>query len=552
LNVENLRRTSPETHILKSSTGKLNPETLRPPILEGPYDLAVIGGGINGTAIARDAALRGKSVILLEKGDFAEGTSSSSSKMVHGGLRYLEQLRFGLVYEALRERHLLLNLAPHLVRPQAFVLPIYKGFRRSPGIIRLGLFLYDLLAIGRRLGKSRFLSPGEVLERVPSLLADGLQGGGLYYDCVMNDARLTLANAMAASQESYSRPGVAVVRNYVAVKHVRPGSPSTLELFDRVTEKEGQVLAHRVVRALGPWTEPEHLIPSKGVHLVLPSFSLSDGLLLTHSGDGRVFFLVPWQGRAVVGTTETVFNGSPDSLRVEPAEVDYLLREVQRLFPGLKLGSHDILGTFAGVRPLAAAHGALRDPDSSSVSRVHRIVDEGSVLSVFGGKFTTYRSVAKHVLDHVFPGTACRTHRLPLPGGEEGPWEAFRRRNDPELVNYDPSEIERLYHRYGSRVRDVLGLVNDDPSLGEKLSEGHAELRAEVLYALKNEFLIYPQDFLQRRTTMRYTQDRGRSAYDTVEALIRAHVHVVPLGLDKARERYFSELDWEDQLVNSE
>lgn len=508
----------------------------------------MIGGGINGTAIARDAALRGKSVILLEKGDFAEGTSSRSSKMVHGGVRYLEQLRFGLVYESLRERHLLLNLAPHLVRPQAFVLPIYKGFRRSPRIIRLGLFLYDLLAIGRRPGKSRFLSPEEVLERVPSLLADGLQGGGLYYDCVMDDARLTLANAMAISQESCSRPGATQVRNYTEVQHVEPGSPASVRLLDHVTGRESRILAHRVVRALGPWTESEHLIPSKGVHLILPSFPMKEGLLLTHSADGRVFFLLPWLGRAVVGTTETAFNGSPENLRVEPAEVDYLLREVKRLFPGLKLDSRDILGTYAGVRPLAAAHGALRSAEAGTVSRVHRIVDEGGVVSVFGGKFTTYRSVAKHVVDHLFPGTTCSTHRLPLPGGEDGPWEDFRRRYNPSLADHEPGEIERLYRRYGSRVCDVLSLVNDNPTLGEKIVEGQPEIRAEVLYALKNEFLIYPQDFLQRRTTMRYTEDSGRSAYDTVESLIRTHSPVVPQDLDQARERYFSELQWEDHL----
>jgi len=467
--------------------------------------------------------------------------------MIHGGIRYLEQFRFGLVYEALRERHLLLKLAPHLVRPQAFVLPIYSGFRRGPRMIRLGLFLYDLLAIGRRPGKSRFLSPAQVLERVPSLVADGLQGGGLYYDCVMDDARLTLANAVATCEESRNRPGETLVRNYVEVAHVQPGSPCTLRLLDRASGEEARVLAHRVVRALGPWSGPEHLIPSKGVHLVLRSFPMEDGLLLTHSGDGRVFFIVPWQGRAIIGTTETAFNDAPENLRVEPAEVDYLLREVQRLFPTLNVGLRDILGTFAGVRPLAAARGAFRDPESDSVSRVHRIVEDGNVISVFGGKFTTYRSVAKHVLDRVFPGTACRTHQLPLPGGEEGPWEDFLRRN-ALLVKHERSELERLYRRYGSRARDVLDLVNNDPSLGEKLSQAHAEIRAEVLYALQNEFLMYPQDFLQRRTTMRYTQDGGRSAYDTVEALIRAHAPVVPQDLAPARDMYFAELDWEDRL----
>jgi glycerol-3-phosphate dehydrogenase len=276
---------------------------------------------------------------------------------------------------------------------------------------------------------------------------------------------------------------------------------------------------------------------------------MPDGLLLTHSGDGRVFFLVPWLGRTVIGTTETPFSGSPDHLRVEPDEVKYLLDEVQRLFPGLRIGSRDILGTYAGVRPLAREEGIFSRLAPGAVSRVHRIVDDGSgVLSVFGGKYTTYRSVAKAVLDRVFPGTACTTQERPLPGGEAGTWEEFRRAMDSETAKTSLPELERLFRRYGSRLREVLRLVKEDPSLGERLSPAHPETRAEVVHAVQSEFALYPEDFLARRTTMRFTEDGGRSAYGDVEKLIRAHAPVVPSDLDRARDRYFQALEWEERL----
>ena len=521
----------------------------RPPLVEGPFDLVVVGGGINGTAIARDAALRGKSVVLVEKDDFAQGTSSRSSKMAHGGIRYLEQLRIGLVYEALRERHYLLKLAPHLVRPQAFVLPVYAGSKRGPRMIRLGLFLYDKLALGRRPGKCRFLSQAEVLQRIPALRADGLLGGGLYFDAVMDDARLVVANVLAAREEARTRPDEVVLRNYTELVSVEPGSPSRVTVRDRLTGQISCVHAHQVVKALGPWTDRERLVPSKGAHIVLPAFPMPDGLLLTHSKDGRVFFLVPWLGRAVIGTTETAFEGSPDGLRVEMDEVAYLLEEVRRLFPGVQVSSRDLLGTFAGIRPLARESGFFRGSSPGAVSRIHKIVEEAEgVLSVFGGKYTTYRAVAKEVVDRAFPGTDCTTHRRPLPGGESGDWSEYQRALEPALQKRPLAEIERLFHRHGSRLKDVIELAGSTPGLDERLSPAHAEMRAEAAYCVLKELVVYPEDFLARRTSLRYTQDGGRSAYDAVEQVIRDHASVVPPDLEAARRRYFEALDWEDKL----
>lgn len=522
-------------------------ETNHRKLLAGPYDLAVVGGGINGAGIAYDASRRGKSVVLLEKGDFAHGASSQTSKMLHGGIRYLEQFHFGLVFEALRERYRLLKLAPHLAKTHSFVIPVYEGTRRGPRMIRLGLFLYNVLALGRNVGHARFLSREEVRSRVPELLDNGLVGGGLYYDVVMDDARLCLANAIGVA-ELATPPGRAAALNYADVSEVRPGTPCTLRVTDRLNGAEHRIYAHQVVRALGPWTEPKHLVPSKGVHLVLPQFPMEEGLLLSHPKDGRVFFLVPWQHRTLIGTTESLHNDSPDNLQVEPEEMRYLLDEVQRLFPNIKIGASDVLGTFAGVRPLAKSRSFFGRRRPGSVSRVHRIVKEENVLSVFGGKYTTYRAVAKQVVDTLFPGTRCSTHRIPIPGGEGGNWQSFADKYGPWSGNIEQAQVERLYSRYGTRALDILKRWQVDSELAQPITAGVSETRAEVVYGIESEFVAYPVDFLARRTTLRLQQDEWQSVYDAVESLIREHAPVVPAGLSAARDRYFAARQWEEHL----
>ena len=521
----------------------------RGPLLPGPFDLAIIGGGINGAGIARDAALRGKSVMLLERGDFGSGTSSRSSKMVHGGIRYLEQLRLGLVYEALRERSILLRIAPHLVKPQSFVLPFYDGALRGARTMKLGLRLYDLLALGKRIGRSVGLDRDEVIARVPGIRTEGLAGGGVYHDGVMDDARLVLANVLACGEIPGAPPGSVVVRSYAEAASIRPGSPTALLVRDHVTGEESEVLAHRVVRAAGPWTDPSYLVRSKGVHLVLPAFPGQDGLLLTHSKDNRVFFCVPWLGRTVVGTTETPFDGSLDSLRVEGEDAAYLLDEIRRVLPGLAAQGRHILGSFAGVRPLARATGWFRSSSPGAVSRVHRIVEDSSgVVTVFGGKYTTYRAVAKEVVDRLYPASPCSTGRLPLPGGEAGPWSEFRQGAAAEIARLGEAEVLRLFDIYGARLRDVLRLVDTEPDLAAPLSPEHPTTRAEAVYGVLREHVVYPEDFLARRTTLRFTADGGRSAYDAVEAIIRARAPSPPRDLAAARSRYHEEVAREDAL----
>jgi glycerol-3-phosphate dehydrogenase len=528
----------------------------REPLPQGPFDLTVIGGGINGAAIARDAVLRGLAVCLLESGDFAGGTSSATSKMVHGGIRYLEQMRLGLVFEALRERSLLLRLAPHLVRPQPFVIPIYRGARRGAKWIRAGLLLYDALALGRRVAPARMLGPEEAARLIPGLRAVDLVAGGLYYDAVMDDSRLCLMNLLDARDAA--APGRFCFRNYAQVVERRATSPITLKVRDRVLDREFTVQSHRVVRAVGPWTDLEGqeplLIPSKGTHIVLSSREAltgsreadRHGLLLSHQKDGRVFFVIPWLGRTLVGTTESPFSGDPARLRVEFSEVDYLVTEFRRLFPEARVGAEDFLGAFTGVRPLARAGRQVEVPRAS---RRHRILDDGhGTLTVVGGKFTTYRAVAKGVVDRLLPGTRTSTARRPLPGGELGPWERYRAGEARFWIDrFGEGTVRSLFDRYGCRLREVLEPAMLDPALAEPIGPGC--LRAEARHAVLREAVLYPEDFLSRRTKLRFSPGGGREAYPAVEEEIRAAMGGLPHpGLEAARARYFRALDEEERL----
>ncbi len=556
-----------------STNSDAAPRRARKPIPEGPYDLAIVGAGINGAAIARDAVLRGHSVCLLDKGDIGEGTSSRTSKMLHGGMRYLESLRLGLVFESLRERGIQLQRAPHLCRPQTFVIPVYAGGRRGLRMIRIGIWLYDLLALGRRLGKGRVLKLDGTLQRVPGLGKDGLLGSGLYFDGVMDDARICLANVLDARASAPANQFQ--LRTYTELRMIRDTAPVELEVFDGILGSSHSIFADRVVRCVGPWTddpagdgsERRLLSPSKGVHLVLPALpelvgteevphpDRSDpppcGLLLTHSQDGRVFFVIPWKDKTIVGTTETPFPGPPDDLRVEENEVRYLLAELNRVFPGRNFQGKDVLATFAGVRPLArAGFGRL---SLGTVSRKHRIVETGSkVFTVVGGKYTNYRAVAQQVCDRLLTGGTCSTRRRPLHGGDQGDWGKFVSGVGKRyLVDYDEALVRRLFHRYGSRLGEVLRCLEDDPALCHPLGPDIPEMKAEVVHGVLHEEVLYPADFLVRRTDLRYRAGNGREVYDEIESLIRTHggdAVPPPEELDRARKTYFADLAWEDSL----
>ncbi len=357
------------------------------------YDVVIIGAGINGAGIARDAAMRGLKVLLIEKGEIGAGTTSASTRLIHGGLRYLEHFELGLVYESLRERETLLRIAPGFVRPLAMAIPVYKQSRRGRLTIRAGMILYDLLSWGKSLPRHRMLSRAETLERWPGLNPEGLVGSALYYDAQVEfPERLVLANVRSAREL-----GAEVLTHTLVTKITVSG-----------VEFEGGVAeASVVINAAGPWVDlvlehapvksPKLIGGTKGCHIVVPVFpgSPANAIYLEARSDGRPIFVIPWNKLYLIGTTDVLFEGDPDEVRCEDWEIDYLLSETNLALPGAKLTRDSILETYSGVRPL---------PYQSSTRR-HFIREHpqlSNLLSIVGGKLTTYRSLSEECVDLIF------------------------------------------------------------------------------------------------------------------------------------------------------
>lgn len=475
------------------------------------FDLLILGGGITGAGVALDAVLRGLRVGLIDKGDFASGTSSISSKLVHGGLRYLEHGDFHLVYEALHERQRLLKNAPHLVHPLRFIIPFYKEARVPPWKYQVGLTLYDLLAGTSNLRRSRRLDPSYLRRQFPGLRAPGLTGGASYFDAQMDDARLCLEVVRTAALRG------ACVANYVeAIAFEQSsGAITGVRAVDRVGGAELAIRARQIVNATGPWVDHvcrlagDHagpqLRPTKGVHLVAPDRGLTCAFLLLHPADGRVFFVIPWLGKTLIGTTDTIWDQSPDSVVVTDEDVDYLLAGHNHYFaPSLERG--DILNTFAGLRPLIRA----RPGEPSSLSREFQLIwSRSGLLSAAGGKYTTYRRMAEVITDAVLRRLGrrqrCRTRRFPLDGAPRKSWEEF----EPTALlaicsryGLDQTSARHLVCRYGRRASDVAAYLARDPALAKPVLPGEPDLRVEFPYQKDHEMAIYPADHLLRRTRL--------------------------------------------------
>lgn len=467
------------------------------------FDLAVIGGGITGASIARDASLRGLKVILCESHDFGSGASSKSSKLIHGGLRYLEQFDFGLVKEALEERSILLRTDPIHVKWLPFVLPVYKGQRRSLWMIRLGLTVYDLFSPK---GAPTYLSltPAEVTNRFPHLSPKGLKGGCQYFDAQMEDSRIVIENLRSA------RKNGALLLNYT------PAAP----LFDPqgqvigITYNGKSALAKNVIDATGAWSpalqQEIALKPTKGVHLVIPQVHPTCALTLEAPQDQRVIFLLPWEGATLLGTTETPCESALDALTVDESEVRYLLNAYHHYFPK---GGSEILGAFAGVRPL------VKDAHNQpfKVSRkpiLHR--SQNGLLTLVGGKYTIYRKMAQDAVDQL-THVRCTTATLPL--SESG--EVLR--PFAEQLALDQDTISHLLSRYGLGALPILQRVEKNRAEGEKFCPFHPFIRAEILYALEEEFVVKAEDWLCRRTTVGFHSIPGCLCRQTVESYLNTH-----------------------------
>lgn len=497
-------------------------------------DLLVIGGGITGAGIARDAALRGIRVALVEARDFGSGTSSRSSRLIHGGLRYLEQGRLRLVLESLRERAILLRLAPHLVRPLPFVLPFFRSDRVPGWKARLGLALYDLLAGRGNVRRHQTLGKRGLLEIEPLLRDRGLTGGALYHDAQCDDARLTLAVARAAGSAG------ALLANYTRVLSLQfeGGRVAGARLRDERTGEETEIQARVVINATGPWCDAIRrledsaatpiLRPTKGSHLVVPRARIGNrhAVIFTSPLDGRVMFILPWGEWTYIGTTDTDSPPEPETAVADATDLVYLLRSANAIFPAARLSEDDVVATWAGLRPLLAA-----DPNApaSQLSREHRIIAGPSgMLTIAGGKLTTFRPMAREVVDqaakllgrHPAEGRSL-SESVPLPGGEARVLDGFR---SPGLeLGLAEATVDYLLRQYGAEIPALYALCRPRPELKDPLHPDHPAIGAQVVFAAQREFACTAQDVLERRTRLALeTRDHGDAARAGVERLLAA------------------------------
>ena len=381
-----------------------------------PLDLLIIGGGIVGSGVARDAAMRGLRVGLVDQHDFAAGTSSRSSRLLHGGLRYLEQGRVGLVREASIEKKTIHKIAPHLALPLGFVFPSYRGEGRPMWQLRLGVKLYDLLCGGRNFEPSRGFTRDETLQMLPALAAQDLAGSVRYFDALTNDARLVIDTLRSA--ESHG----ATVLNYTRFRDSRrSASEWACSVEDRTTGTAHQIRARAIVNATGPWADqlPHSAVKlrlSKGIHIVVDRQRLPVPSAVVITEGKRILFVIPWGERVIIGTTDTDYRGAPEDVVTEPQDIAYVVRTVNEFFPTVALREADIVSTWAGLRPLIA------NPDGSpsDVSRAHQIkTPEPGWWDIAGGKLTTYRLMAEQAVDQIVkhlgaPAQPCRTADEPL------------------------------------------------------------------------------------------------------------------------------------------
>jgi glycerol-3-phosphate dehydrogenase len=506
--------------------------------------VAVIGGGIIGCGIARDAAMRGLRVALFERADFGSGTTSKSTRIVHGGLRYLEMLDFRLVRLDLRERDTLLRIAPHLVQPLEFLIPFFAGAPVSPLKLRLGLTLYDALSFDSSLPSHRTLRAADARALDTALGATSVRGGAAYYDARVDlPERLALENALDAGAR-----GASVV-NYgeVISTLVTDGVAHGVRVRDVLNGDECDISARVVVNATGAWWERiataqtgrrfGRIRTTKGIHIVCPPLT-DRALVLFSEIDRRLVFAIPRAGHTWIGTTDTDYDGDPAQARATRTDVEYLLSSVRTVFPSLSMD--DVLYTTAGVRALVM-HGGRE----SSVSRMHKVVDGEplpGVISVLGGKITGYRAIAEDVTDAVCRrlGAAgrCTTADVPLPGARVESANP-NRSGSPDGVGALPF----LRTLYGSRAGAVVALADAAPELYRALSPRYPDIAAQVVFAVRFEHCVRLSDFIRRRTLLGASTDQGWDAAPPVAALMAAELGWSPGQMSAELEAYRCDID---------
>jgi len=479
------------------------------------FDVIIIGAGINGAGIARDAARRGLRVLLVDKGDVGSGTSSWSTRLIHGGLRYLEHFEFGLVRESLRERETLLRIAPHLVKPLPITIPIYKQSKRGPLTIRAGMIAYDLLSSGKSLPLHRMLSRAETLRTSPGLNPEGLLGSALYQDAQVEFAeRLVLENVLAAREHGAEVVTYARVTKLVAERGVVSGVEFVSEAGTNRFAR-----AEMVINAAGPWVDqllertssdsPRLIGGTKGSHIIVPLFSgaPANAIYLEAQSDRRPFFIIPWNGNYLIGTTDVRFEGDPDEVQSELWEIDYLLAEANLAFPEAQLTRDQILFTYSGVRPLPRTN----EKNEQDITRKHFIREHPqlkNLLSIVGGKLTTYRSLAEECVDLVFSklekhSPECVTAKEPLPGAVN--LTSFAK----DFESFNSHIRERLLRIYGSRANNVAQLATRDEELARPFNKDSNALSGEIVFAFEHETAKTLVDCFLRRTMIGLNADLG-------------------------------------------
>jgi glycerol-3-phosphate dehydrogenase len=486
------------------------------------FDLIVLGGGIVGTGIARDAAYRGLKTLLVEKEDFAYGTTSRSSRLIHGGLRYLSHLQFGLVRQDMHEREILLKIAPHLVNPLAFIIPITRPLDWV--IMGMGMLLYNILSFDKSLPSYRRLSRRETLELEPDIKLEGLAGAYLYYDCQVSFAeRLCLENALSAAEH-----GAFVVNHAKATRILRAGDTVRgVQVEDAQSGENYQVAGNVLVNATGNWADqilgmlgnhPKPFIrTTKGIHLLTQQVSRNAIVLFTQT-DGRLIFTLPWEGYSLIGTTDTDYSGNLDTVHAEAMDVDYLVTEVQRAFPSVR--KENVLYTVAGLRSLVDTGGKR----TSDISRSHKIVDHermdgvSGFISVLGGKMTGYRAIAEEVVDIVCRKLGvkarCSTSEASLPGAP--PVSREKLEQMAQETGLPQQVLEHLNALYGSRLYQVLDLVRSDTRGSQTICPHSPDILAQIWHAVKEESAITVGDFLFRRSAIGLASCQGLDAVETV------------------------------------
>ena len=529
------------------------------------FDLLIVGGGVTGAGAARDAARRGLKTIVLDMNDLAFGTSSRSSKLVHGGLRYLEHAEFALVFESVSERRILMDIAPHLVTAQGFLFPVFKDSRRSLWEINIGMWLYDGLSLFRSPKMHKSLSKAKLKKEEPALRQKDLKGAPLYYDCATDDARLTLESAIDAQAHG------AVIATYMKVLSFIKEDTRVVgvKVRDELTGEHYEVRAHAVVNATGPWSDrtrglgkdevKKRLRPTKGIHIVVPTekLRLNNAIVCFHPVDGRVLFAIPWGDRTYIGTTDTDYQEDPGVVCASFEDVDYLVNVSNHYFPDCNLKLEDVISTWAGVRPLVLDE---KSNDESATSREHVLsIDEDGLINIAGGKLTTYRKMAAEIVeksveylryigklpkvrasntaDEALPGAV----GWPEEGGTEWIENEVRRKIGQRL---DPQSISLLVKTYGMRSIDVVELLDKDERLADRILEDRPEIMAQVHFAMEKEIALTVRDVLIRRTQIFFRDsNQGLDCVDRVVDYMARYLNWDESQKTREKEEYLREVE---------